>query len=195
MRRTIPITIILVLVISLISINVNAGLLKGIGKGKKKGPSLGYLLRDDLKEQFKKIWSAYLAEDKDTYLSYFDENLSIASRTLYRKKANVTKKELDKKVTKEFKRQNFTKVTFEDAFDVNSPRMLFVMTEEQLHDSIPVWGFSITPKEILPYMKPGDYLVIANTLPDVFDKNVNLPGTVYVIFRKDGKKLIAKGIE
>lgn len=194
MRKKLLVSAVLMLILVMLSANLNAGLLKGIGK-KKKGPSIGYLLRDDLKTQFKKIWTAYLAEDKKTYLSYFDENVSIASRTLYKKKAKVKKQDLDKKVTTEFKRQDFTKANFEDAFDMDSPNMLFVLSEEQMHDSIPVWRFSISPKEILPYMSKGDYLVIANTLPDIMDKNLTLPSTVYVIFHKQGNKLIAKGIE
>lgn len=197
MRRLAVFIAVSTLIFTLVYSNALAGSklsgakLKGV-KEKKAGPSIGYLLRDDLKQQFKRIWEAYLAEDKQAYLSYFADNITIADNGIYGKKARTTKAVLGKRIEKEFKRQDFTQVEFDEAFDMNAPTMLFVMTEEQLHDSIPVWGFSVTPKEILPFMKPGDYLVIANTLPDVFEV-VSLPGTVYIIFRKDGQKLIAVG--
>ncbi len=170
-------------------------LLKGIGgKQKKKAASIGLLVRDDLKELFSVVMDDYLAEDKEAFLSHFADQLTMASRTLSGKKAAATKKDLEKRIVREFKRQDFTQVAFEEAFDVDAPTMLFLMTEEQMHDSIPVWSFAITPKEILPYMKPGDYLVIANTLPSAAEK-VLLPTTIYFIFRKIGKDYVIVGMD
>jgi hypothetical protein len=195
MRSVVKASLVAILLISLVSVAYAGGLLKGVGEKKAKGPSIGYLLRDDLKNQFKAVMTAYLAEDMPGYLGYFDEQLSIASRKMYGKKTVASKADLEAKTKKEFASNDFTKVSFDEAFDINAPTMMFVLSEDQIHDSIPVWGFSIEPKEIAPFMPKGSYLVIASVLPDVYEKDVNLPGTMYIIFRKEGTKLIAIGIE
>ncbi len=198
MKRSLTLLVTLVLFIAFAAPVVQAdssnNLLKGVGKKKSRRPSMSLLLRDDLKAEFQAIWEAYLAEDKDDYLSHFADKLTMDARTLVGKRAASTKADLDKRVTREFKLQDFTKVQFEECFDLRSPNMVFVISEEMMHDHIPVWGFMIEPKQIRKYMKPGDYLVIANTLPDVFDK-VSMPSTVYLIFRKIGDKYLVVGMD
>lgn len=195
MRWAVKILVVSVVLVSLVSVSAASGLLSGVGEKKPAGPSIGFLLREDLKTQFKAVMTAYLSEDLEAYLGFFDETVTIASRELHGKKAATTKAELEKKTRAEFAANDFTQVTFDEAFDINAPTMMFVLSEAQMRDSIPVWGFSIEANEIIKFMPPDSYLVIASVLPTVYDKDVNLPGTKYIIFRKDGNKLIATGIE
>jgi len=169
-------------------------LLKGIGPKKAPVPSVGLLLRDDLKALFKNVMAAYFAEDKEKFLSYFNDQITMGSLTLQRKKPQATKDDLAKRIDKEFAAQDFKQLALDDAFDSLSPTMMFVLSEEQMRSNIPVWGFAAEPQDIVKFMQPGDYLVIANTLPDALDK-VLLPATIYLIVRKIGDQFKVVGLD
>jgi len=172
----------------------NNKLLNNVVPKKPIAPSVNLLLRDDLKEEFKRVMKLYLAEDTQGYLSNFMEKLTMGSLTLSGKKPQVTKKDLEKRLEKEFKDNDFNQLKFEEVFDLSSPSMVFVLSEAQMHDAIPVWTFGIEAKEIAPFMQPGDFLVIANTLPEAGEK-VRIPGSIYLILRKVDSKFMVAGID
>lgn len=161
--------------------------------------SMTLLLRDDLKDAFKNVMRAYFSEDEAKYLSFFSDSLTIASRARGKKApgAAATKDDLKAKVRKEFAANQFKAkgLTVEDSFDFASPTMVFCLSEDQMHDKFPVWGFTIEPNEIAKFMKPGDYLVIANTRPQAADKVPSIAFTYYLIFRKVDDKFVAVGLD
>lgn len=167
-------------------------LLKGIGKKKKRTPSVSLLVRDDLRAAFKEVMTDYLAEDLESFLSHFTDTITDGRRALNGRKAAIGKKTLKRRIKREFRSQDFTKVEFDEVFDLRSPGRLFILSEAHMHDAIPVWGFGISPGDIAPLMKPDDYLVIANTAPDL--EKVTLPLTMYLIFRREGKDFVAVGL-
>lgn len=172
-------------------------LLSGVGgkapKPVKTGMSL--LLRDDLKDAFKSVMRSYFAEDETAFLAAFSDQLTMASRVRAKKSPNATKDDLRARVKKEFAQNNFTALKVEDAFDFQSPTMIFCLSEEQMHDKFPVWGFSQEPGDIVKFMKPGDYVVIANTRPQAAEKVPAIAFTYYLIFRKAGDKFVAVGLD
>ncbi len=185
MKRLARFAILFLILLSFLATDASAAnkksLLKGVGKKKTKTPSMSLLLREDLKAEFKKAFSAYLQENMDDFMAFFDDSFYLNGR--FGKRGKVTPKYLQPKIARDFKQNDMKKVPISDVFDMASPSMTFVLSEEQICETIPVWNFSISAKEIRPLMKKGDYLVIANTLPAAMD-HVPLPMTVYVVFRK-----------
>lgn len=161
--------------------------------------SMNLLLRDDLKDAFKNVMRAYFSEDEEKFLSYFSDNLTIASRSRGKKApgAAATKEDLRAKIRKDFAASQFKSkgLTVEESFDFASPTMIFCLSEDVMHDKFPVWGFTIEPTEIAKFMKPGDYVVIANTRPQAADKVPNVAFSYYLIFRKVDDKFVAVGMD
>ncbi len=157
---------------------------------KKKRPSSKLIVRDELRETFQEVMSCYLAEKKDDLLNHFSDHLTqgMLNHRGDRVFKNISKDKYARQISQEFKYQDFTKATYQECFDPDSPRMMFVMSyEDMTSGKVPVWGFSISYKDIAKQMKVGEYLVIANTLPESIDK-VTLPLTMYMIFKyEDGK--------
>lgn len=169
-----------------------------LGSRKKRtGPpkSVNLLLRDELKKKFKTAMNDYFAENKAAYLSHFTDPLTMVSRTLAGKAPECPKEDLAKRLDDEFKGQDFTKVKFEDAFDFSSPSMVFVLSAAEMKSAIPVWPFTTEAKEIAQYMKPDDFLVIANTKPELMEKEISLPSCLFMIMRKVDNKLYIAGID
>ena len=161
--------------------------------------SMNLLLRDDLKDAFKNVMRAYFSEDEAKFLDNFSNNLTIASRARGKKApgASATKEDLKAKIRKEFAAAQFKAkgLTVEESFDFASPTMIFCLSEDQMHDKFPVWGFTIEPTEIAKFMKPGDYVVIANTRPQAADKVPSIAFSYYLIFRKIDDKFVAVGLD
>ena len=165
------------------------GLLEGVG-GKASVPKAMTGDRVELKERFKALVTAYLAEDKDTYLAGFDNNVLLVGNALLGKSAQTTKAELTAKVEKEFQGADLTQAKYDEAFGpTNEP---WVMSSKQLSEKIPAWRFGIHYDDLRDYVKDGDYLVIGKPNESLMEKNVFL-NDIYFIFRKQGDRWVAIG--
>lgn|GEM_PF-3256387 len=161
-------------------------------------PNSTLIIMDELRDEFKKLMSSYLSEKKDDVLNYFTDSISQAYLKDNGDRAvkNLKKTEYAKLLSDEFKYQDFTQATYEECFDPESPRMMFVLSYEQISESkVPVWSFSIDYRDIARQMKAGEYVVVANTLPDSIDK-ITLPLCMYYIYKRidDQWKVVGMGM-
>jgi len=161
-------------------------------------PNSKLIIMDELREEFKKLMISYLSENKDEVLSYFSDDISQAYLNDNGDRAfkNLKKADYAKQLADDFKYQDLTQAKYEECFDPESPRMMFVLSYEQISESnVPVWSFSIDYRDIARQMKAGEYVVVANTLPDSIDK-VSLPLCMYYIYKRvdDKWKVVGMGI-